>query len=158
MMEERDLLELRPWLPNGWQGREVVEAQANEASGTLDGPCRASVNARYMPQRLNSDTGQVVHHVFFWLQTPGSAEDRDQLIAGLRTLEEIPVVRSLQIGVPASTEQRDVVDSSFDISELMVFDTVDDQKIYQDHPIHRAFVAKCARLWRKVVVYDMLTL
>lgn len=100
---------------------------------------------------------KLVHHVFFWLKRPGSAEDRDALIAGLRTLAAVPVVRSLQIGVPASTEQRDVVDSSFDVSELMVFDSVTDQKTYQDHPIHLEFVAKCAHLWRKVVVYDMTT-
>lgn len=101
------------------------------------------------------DAARLVHHVFFWLKRPGSAEDRDALIAGLRTLAAVPVVRSLQIGVPASTEQRDVVDSSFDVSELMVFDSVADQKTYQDHPIHQAFVKACEHLWDKVVVYDM---
>lgn len=103
------------------------------------------------------DGAKIVHHVFFWLKRPGSAEDRDQLVAGLRALAKIPVIRNLQIGVPASTEQRDVVDSSFDVSELMVFDNVVDQKTYQDHPIHQDFVAKCSHLWRKVIVYDMLT-
>jgi hypothetical protein len=100
---------------------------------------------------------RVVHHVFFWLNNPGSATDREQLVAGLRTLAKIDVIRSLQIGVPASTEQRDVVDSSFDVSELMMFDSVADQKSYQDHPIHKAFVASCGHLWRKVIVYDMAT-
>lgn len=101
---------------------------------------------------------KILHQVFFWLKRPGSAEDRDALVAGLRTLADIKVIRSLDIGVPASTEQRDVVDSSFDVSELMVFDSVADQKAYQDHPIHRAFVARCEPLWRKVVVYDVRTL
>lgn len=100
---------------------------------------------------------KLIHHVFFWLKNPDSAADRDALIAGLRTLAKVPVVRSLQIGVPASTEQRDVVDSSFQVSELMVFDSVADQQTYQDHPIHKDFVAKCSHLWRKVVVYDMTT-
>lgn len=97
----------------------------------------------------------LVHHVFFWLNNAGSQADRDALIAGLRTLKAIPVIRNLQVGVPASTEQRDVVDSSFDVSELMYFDNAADQKVYQDHPIHQAFVAKCQHLWKKVVVYDM---
>ena len=101
---------------------------------------------------------KIVHHVFFWLKRPGSDRDRDQLIAGLRALAKIHVIRSLQIGVPASTEQRDVVDASFDVSELMVFDNVADQKLYQDHPIHQDFIAKCGHLWRKVIVYDMLTI
>ena len=104
------------------------------------------------------DAARIVHHVFFWLKRPGSAEDRDELIAGLRELARIPVIRSLEIGVPASTEQRDVVDSSFDVSELMLFDNVEDQAIYQDHPVHREFVTKCAHLWSKVIVYDMITL
>lgn len=104
------------------------------------------------------DTARLVHHVFFWLKNPESSADRDQLVAGLRTLAKVPVVRSLQIGVPASTEQRDVVDASFQVSELMLFDSVADQKVYQDHPIHQDFVARCGHLWRKVVVYDMLTI
>ena len=73
----------------------------------------------------------------------------------LSTLRAIPVIRDLQIGVPASTEKRDVVDSSFDVSELMVFDNAVDQKVYQDHEIHQAFVKSCEHLWQKVVVYDM---
>ena len=100
---------------------------------------------------------KIVHHVFFWLKRKGSAEDREALMTGLRTLSKIPVIRSLQIGVPASTEQRDVVDSSFDVSELMIFDNVADQKIYQDHPIHQEFVSKYSHLWSKVLVYDVKT-
>lgn len=105
-----------------------------------------------------ADAPRIIHHVFFWLKNEGSAKDRDQLVAGLRTLAKIPVIRSLQIGVPASTEQRDVVDSSFDLSELMMFDSVADQKVYQDHPIHQEFVAKYSHLWSKVTVYDVVIL
>lgn len=97
----------------------------------------------------------LVHHVFFWLKRPGSQEDRDKLIAGLRTLRDIPVIRNLEIGIPASTEARNVVDASYDVSELMFFDSVEDQKAYQDHAIHQAFVKACENLWAKVVVYDM---
>ena len=128
--------------------RDVVKAVA------LGGTALASDAASAVPA---PEGAKIVHHVFFWLKRPGSAEDRDQLVAGLRALAKIPVIRNLQIGVPASTEQRDVVDSSFDVSELMVFDNVVDQKVYQDHPIHQDFVAKCSPLWRKVIVYDMLT-
>ncbi|MCI4591677.1 Dabb family protein [Sphingobium sp. BYY-5] len=98
---------------------------------------------------------KLVHHVFFWLKNPGSKVDRDQLIAGLATLKDIPVIRSLQIGVPASTEKRDVIDASYDVTELMYFDNLADQKAYQDHPIHLAFVKSCEHLWQKVLVYDM---
>ena len=103
------------------------------------------------------NSAKLIHQVFFWLKRPGSAADRDALIAGLRTLAAIPVVRSLDIGVPASTEQRGVVDGSFDVAELIVFDSVADEKIYQDHPVHVEFVTKCEHLWERVQVYDVLT-
>lgn len=105
-----------------------------------------------------ANTGpKILHQVFFWLKRAGSAEDRDQLVTGLRSLAKIDVIRSLQVGVPASTEKREVVDSSFDVSELMVFNNVADQKIYQDHPLHQEFVAKHSHLWSKVIVYDVKT-
>lgn len=104
------------------------------------------------------ETGKIVHHVFFWLKKPGNAADRDALIAGLRGLAAIKEIKNLQIGVPASTEKREVVDSSFDVSELMYFDNVVDQKTYQDHPVHQDFVKNCSHLWAKVIVYDMVTL
>lgn len=100
----------------------------------------------------------MIHHVFFWLNNPGSKADRDQLIAGLNTLRAIEVVQQLHIGVPASTEKREVVDNSYDVSELMFFASVEDQKRYQDHPLHLQFVKDSAHLWRKVVVYDAISL
>lgn len=99
----------------------------------------------------------LVHHVFFWLKNPGSKADRDQLIAGLNALRAIEVIQQLHIGVPASTEKREVVDNSYDVSELMFFGSVEDQKTYQDHPAHLKFVKDCEHLWRKVVVYDAMS-
>lgn len=98
----------------------------------------------------------VIHHVFFWLKNPDSAADRDRLIAGLQTLRAIPQIRALHVGIPAATEARSVVDSSYQVSELMFFDTVEDQKSYQDHPIHQRFVATCGDLWERVTVYDSI--
>ncbi|PXA97230.1 stress responsive alpha-beta barrel domain-containing protein [Nostoc sp. 3335mG] len=100
--------------------------------------------------------GAIRHQVFFWLNRPGNAEDRAKLVAGLKALRAIPQIRELHVGLPAPTEQRDVVDASFDVSELMLFDSVADQKTYQDHPAHLAFVAEHSALWRKVVVYDTI--
>ena len=99
---------------------------------------------------------QLTHHVFFWLKNHGSKEDLNKLIEGLKTLQKIPSVRKLHIGVPASTEKRDVVDNSYSVSELMFFDDVAGQDIYQEHPIHKKFVENCSHLWEKVVVYDAM--
>ena len=97
----------------------------------------------------------IIHHVFFWLNNPSSAEDRKKLMEGLHTLEQISTVKKLLIGIPASTEDRTVVDSSYQVSELMYFDDFTGQKTYQDDPIHQKFVAEYSSLWKKVVVYDM---
>lgn len=109
------------------------------------------------PASAARDAPALFHQVFFWLKSPGSKADRDQLIAGLKALKAIDLIQQLHVGVPASTEKRDVVDSSYDVSELMVFASVEDQKRYQDHPLHQKFVADCGHLWSKVVVYDSMS-
>lgn len=96
------------------------------------------------------------HNVYFWLKDPAEPIAREKLIAGLERLRAIDVVRSLTIGRPAPTEDRNVVDTSFDVSEHIIFDSVEDEKTYQDHPLHREFIEHCGHLWREVVVYDSL--
>lgn len=104
---------------------------------------------------FNNNKMNLIHHVFFWLKNPGSKEDLAALIAGLKTLEKIKIVHRLYIGLPASTEKRDVVDGTYHASELMFFDSLADQKAYQDDPVHKQFVNDCSHLWEKVVVYDV---
>ena len=100
---------------------------------------------------------KLVHHVFFWLKNPDSKEDVAKLLAGLRTLTKIETVRGAHFGVPASTERRDVVDNSYSASEILFFDDAAGQKTYQDHPVHKQFVADCSHLWQRVVVYDAIS-
>jgi hypothetical protein len=109
-----------------------------------------------LPTMQTKNKKQLVHHVFFWLKNPNSKEDLNKLLEGLRTLEKIETIRKLHIGVPASTEKRPVVDSSYSASELMFFDDLEGQKTYQDHPIHQKFIADCSHLWDKVIVYDAM--
>ncbi|RYE04927.1 MAG: Dabb family protein [Sphingobacteriales bacterium] len=90
------------------------------------------------------------HHVHFWLKNHG---DRELLIEELHKLAPIKHIREYHVGVPAETF-RDVVDRTYDVSLLILFDTPEEQELYQDHPIHHAFVDKCKSLWDKVVVHD----
>ena len=98
---------------------------------------------------------KLTHLALFWLARPDSAPDRTLLAEGLESLRAIPQVRSLEIGFPADTADRDVVDASWGVSELMTFDSLEDEATYQTHPIHLAFIASCEHLWSRVVVYDM---
>lgn len=109
-----------------------------------------------VPAALPPKAKMLTHHVFFWLRNPQSVADRDKLIEGIKSLTKIEVVRNLHVGVPASTEKRDVVDNTYQVSELLFFDSVDDQQTYQDHPVHKAFVAQYGHLWERVLVYDTL--
>jgi len=106
----------------------------------------------------NQNKKQLIHHVFFWLKNPSSPEDLRKLIAGLQTLAAIETVRKIYIGKPAPTEQRDVVDASYSASELLFFDDAGGELIYQEHPVHQAFIRDCSHLWNKVVVYDSIDL
>lgn len=105
---------------------------------------------------IKKDKPKLVHHVFFWLKNPSSTADRDKLIAGVKTLKKIESIKFLHVGVPADTEKRPVVDSSYHVSELMFFDDLEGQKVYQDHPVHQQFIKDCSMLWEKVLVYDTM--
>ena len=114
----------------------------------------AGTSVLAFPLQTKKEKKQLVHHVFFWLKNPGSVEDRDKLVQGVKTLAGIKTIRKIHVGVLASTEKRDVVDTSWHVSELMFFDDEAGQKTYQDHPIHQAFIKNYSHLWAKVIVYD----
>ena len=99
-------------------------------------------------------SGALIHHVFFWLKEPANPQVRKQFEAALKKLLRVKTIRISHVGVPASTESRDVVDHSYSYSLMVVFDSKEDQDSYQVDPIHQAFVAENSHLWNKVVVYD----
>lgn len=114
----------------------------------------ATANA--MPMEEKKEKKVLVHHAIFWLKNPTSIEDRDKLVAGVKSLGKIETIKMLHVGIPASTEKREVVDNSFAVSEIMFFDNEKDQKTYQDHPIHQKFIKEHSHLWDRVVVYDAI--
>src|SRR6476620_3580936 len=94
-----------------------------------------------------------IHHVYFWLKNPGNADDFSQLIEGLNKLSVAPAIAEYHVGVPATTN-REVIDSSYSVSWLLLFRNKEDQDNYQTDPIHLKFIDECSHLWNKVVVYD----
>ena len=126
--------------------RKFLGTAAALAAGTV---AAAAIPASNMEKKY-----PVVHHVFFWLKNPDSKEDRDKLVAGVKTLSKIETVRELRVGVVAPTEKRDVVDNSWGVSELIFFSDLAGQATYQHHPVHLEFIKNCSHLWSKVIVYD----
>jgi hypothetical protein len=111
----------------------------------LAGEASAAVQADY--------SKKFVHQVYFWLKEPGNDAHKSKLAEGLRTLTAIKELKVWHIGYPADTN-RDVIDSSYSISWLTIFDNKKDQDIYQEHPVHLKFVENYSSLWQRVVVYD----
>ncbi|MDF7821081.1 Dabb family protein [Runella sp. MFBS21] len=94
-----------------------------------------------------------VHHVYFWLKNPASEADRKKLIEGLTALAKVPTIRMHNIGTPATTN-RSVIERSYAVSWLCFFDNLEEEEVYQKHPIHLKFVEDYSHLWEKVIVYD----
>ena len=98
-----------------------------------------------------------IHHVYFWLKNPGSKDDYNQLVNGLKKLTGVATIVAFHIGKPAATN-RDVIDASYSLSWLALFKNKEDQDSYQTDPVHLQFVDECSHLWNKVVVYDTVNL
>jgi Stress responsive A/B Barrel Domain len=94
-----------------------------------------------------------VHHVFFYLKNPDSAADKAQLIAGLQTMTGVAGLTHYHIGKVADTD-RPVINRTYSLSWLTIFESKEAHDAYQDVPVHHQFVRDCAHLWEKVVIYD----
>ena len=123
----------------------------------LGNSSKASLAGTAIFAESNSITKQMnnifIHHVYFWLKNTGNMEDRDKLVAGLQKLSKAGSIKQFHIGKPANTN-RDVIDRSYAVSWMLIFENEADQAVYQTDPIHLKFIEECSQLWSKVVVYD----
>jgi len=104
---------------------------------------------------MENSKGMMQHQVYFWLKSTVTESDRKAFEKGLHNLiSNIKEVSKAEIGVPAKTADRDVVDHSFAYSLLVRFKTIEDHNIYQSHAAHQKFIDDHAALWEKVKVYD----
>ncbi|MEJ7587573.1 MAG: Dabb family protein [Ferruginibacter sp.] len=87
-----------------------------------------------------------IHHVYFWLKNSGNMEDRNKLVAGLQKLSKASSIKEFHIGKPANTS-REVIDSSYAVSWMLIFANDEDQDVYQTDPIHLKFIEECSQLW-----------
>lgn len=94
-----------------------------------------------------------VHHVFFWLKNPESAEEKAKLLAGIKSLEDIKSLRTFHVGTPASTD-RPVIERGYSFSLLTTFDDQEQHDRYQVDPLHKQFINDNNTLWSKVLIFD----
>lgn len=98
-----------------------------------------------------------VHVVNFWLKPGLSEADIKKFEEGVQSLSAIESLVMFNVGKPAVTD-RPVIDRSYSYCELTVFNDAAGHDIYQQHPIHLAFVENCKHLWEKVWIYDSETI
>lgn len=102
---------------------------------------------------MNPKTG-FLHMVYFYARPNGKPEDAQKTIEGCRKyLAKIPGVIRLEVGTPAGTP-RSVVDNTYSVALMVELPDAAAHDIYQEHPLHKDFIAECSSAWDHVQIYD----
>jgi stress responsive alpha/beta barrel protein len=107
-------------------------------------------------QKMEVPKPGLIHSVFFWLKEDLTDDQKAKFKAGVKSLGTISHIQTFYMGPAADTEERGVVDNTYDMALINQFAKPEDQMAYQIDPIHLKFVDECKDLWTKVVVYDNL--
>ena len=95
-----------------------------------------------------------IHTVYFWLKEGTPEAAKEQLVADCKKyLGDVPTVVHLWTGRPAMTP-RDVVDNSYGVGLTVVLADSAGHDVYQEHPLHKEFIARNKEYWKRVQVYD----
>jgi hypothetical protein len=96
----------------------------------------------------------IVHYVLFWLREDLTEQEVKDFENFFKELTRIPDIKSLSYGRAAATHPRPVVDNSFTYNLIVVFDSLKEVGVYENHPIHLEAIKNYSHLWTKVVVHD----
>ncbi len=123
-------------------------------SGSL-GYHATNAKSRRVSIDKNAKKGMLLHSVYFWVKDDVSEQKKKDFEQGLTDLvSNVKEVSKAEIGVPASTDDRGVVDLSFAFALIVWFKDIGDHNIYQEHAAHKKFIEDFSSLWEKVIVYD----
>lgn len=110
----------------------------------------------FLPKKLTAvqpaKKSMLVHQVFFWLKKPD--KDLKAVMKGCKEIGKLKSAHSYQVGVPAATVKRDVIDDSYHIALTVNFKSIEDHDLYQVDPVHLQFIEEHKDKWEKVQVYD----
>jgi len=116
--------------------------------------------ATYAKTQLTSynskeNTSMLLHNVYFYLKGGVTDAEKKGFEKGIKKfLSAVPEIHKFEIGIPAGTPARDVVDHSFGHSIFVWFKSVEDHDLYQKHPAHEEFINDFSGLWETVKVLD----
>ena|SRR5690606_16997599 len=109
----------------------------------------------FLPKKLTAAKAakpMIVHQVFFWLKQP--KKDLKAVMKGCKDIGKLKSAHSYQVGIPAATAKRPVIDDSYHIALTVNFKSIEDHDIYQEDPIHLEFIEQHSDKWEKVQIYD----
>ena len=96
----------------------------------------------------------LVHTVLFWLKKDLTDEDLTLFEQKLRALEKISSVEQMFLGRPSSTTKRPVIDDTYDFCLTVALKDLTAHDVYQEDPLHLAFIENCSHMWERVKIYD----
>jgi len=97
----------------------------------------------------------LIHTVYFWLKETAPQSEGQRLAQSCRDLlGKIPTVKHLYAGPPAATPKREVIDASYAVALTVVLDDLPAHDVYQEHPLHKEFIARHKEHWQRVQIYD----
>ena len=96
----------------------------------------------------------LVHIVLFWLKKDLSKDDLIIFEKEVSSLGKISSVENLNLGQPAATTKRPVIDDSYDFCLTVVLKDIAAHDAYQEDPTHLEFIKNCSHMWEKVKIYD----
>ena len=96
----------------------------------------------------------LIHTVLFWLKKDLTDEDLTLFEQKLRALEKISSVEQMFLGRPSSTTKRPVIDDTYDFCLTVALKDLTAHGVYQEDPLHLAFIENCSHMWERVKIYD----
>ncbi|MFH0758609.1 MAG: Dabb family protein [Bacteroidota bacterium] len=121
--------------------------------GGLTALLAAGIPGKAQMGKSEEPEGNFVHVVFFWLINDAE-ETRKKFLSELRKfIDNVDLIKTKHIGTPADTD-RPVIDNSWSFSLILSFNSKKEHDLYQEHPLHKAFIENASSLWEKVQVYD----
>jgi hypothetical protein len=97
---------------------------------------------------------QLLHIVFFTLKDK-SAEKQSELVAACeKYLQPQPGVVFFSSGTRDTELQREVNDTEFEVSLVLLFEDAEAQARYQEDPTHHQFIEEQKDNWENVRVFD----
>lgn len=115
---------------------------------------KPKVTTQMIEESPTSADTKLIHTVYFWLTDDATDERKKAFEKALEDLSLVPSIDKFYWGVPAATEERGVIDSSYDYAINVFFNSLEDQLAYQVDPLHLKFVEENEAIFKKVIVYD----